>query len=71
MDKFICGNVFNSLSYARRHGISGPYGNFMFNFLKTYYFFLIHHCPRLCHMGFGDIEKVGEYALYSGNYMSS
>ena len=47
--------AFNSFGYIPRSGISGSYGNYVFNFLKTAYFFhssctiLYSHpeCPRI------------------------
>ena len=47
MSKYI--QVFGCVfSYIYWSGISGPFGNLMFNFLRSsYYFFLIHHWPKL------------------------
>ena len=50
MSKYIqvFGRVFSSLRYIHWSGISGPFGNLMFNFLRSsYYFFFIHHWPKL------------------------
>lgn len=65
----VFGHVYSSLRYIHWSGIAGPFGNLMFNFLRSsYYFFLIYHWPRLYVIWiFGNIEKFEEYSLYSGN----